>query len=109
MDREWTLDRLLDLVGGPASLEARVGPLDWVPSARPDEIPPLIVDESDNLIDGYHRLAGIYRWVEQQGLSATDVTVPVIVVPDEVGERLFGHSVSEEEYDALVADWGEQS
>lgn len=80
---------------------------EWTRPLELDEYsrgPLVIVDESGNLIDGWHRIGGLLLWAESEGVD--DVEIPVVQIPDAVGERLWGSSLTDEDYVALVEKYG---
>lgn len=67
---------------------------------------PVILDESGNLIDGYHRVLGMIEWAEEQGKSLDRVRASVVEIPDALGEQLFGRGITTSAALDLIARYG---
>ena len=86
-----TLQELLDAGFDPDDV------LDSAQPLHPDDCPlPILVDDSGNLVDGYHRTLGILLWSRAASIDPTEVEIPAVAVPDWIGERLWGRGISDQ-------------
>lgn len=94
-----------DVLDGASDLTAR----DYAIGVRTGAMPAVIVDASDNLIDGYHRVLGLMQWAEHHGRDLARVRIRVIEIPDDEGEKWFGRGLTDREATALIAQYATQN